>query len=344
MANPLQPVAIAIAALIAAAVLPADDAAAQARRAVSATPTESGAVVTVGDAPFVTYVADHPHQPAVWPIHGPNGRPMTRSWPLGPRRAGEATDHPHHLSLWLAHGDVNGHDFWHPHQNTIGGEAPRIVHQRFAAIGRSGADPAVAVVETENAWTADGVAVLFDRRRLSFGLVDPERADSPRYVDMDVSLSPANESVVFGDTKEGSFAVRVPGPMKVDAGLGGTAVNSRGQTNGGAWGRPAEWVAYAGPLEPPSDADARPAAGGVVVMSHPGSFRPTPRWHVREYGLFAANPFGDSDFPPETPRQGAVTVERGDTLALHYRVVFYSGEASSAQWSAWFDAYAATPR
>ena len=53
---------------------------------------------------------------------------------------------------------------------------------------------------------------------------------------------------------------------------------------------------------------------GIAIMSHPKSFRPTPRWHVRTYGLFAANPFGQKDFPnPEAAKQGEVTIKKGDS-------------------------------
>ena len=67
-------------------------------------------------------------------------------------------------------------------------------------------------------------------------------------------------------------------------------------------------------------------------MSHPKSFRPTPRWHVRTYGLFAANPFGQKDFPhPEAAKQGAVTIKKGDSLTLDYRVLLHRGETNNGR-------------
>ena len=43
----------------------------------------------------------------------------------------------------------------------------------------------------------------------------------------------------------------------------------------------------------------RPVEGktvGVAILNHPDSFRFPTTWHVRTYGLFAANPFGWHDF------------------------------------------------
>jgi hypothetical protein len=58
-------------------------------------------------------------------------------------------------------------------------------------------------------------------------------------------------------------------------------VNRRGAANVDAWGRPAEWVDDHGPVNGKT--------AGIAVMSHPQSFVAVPRWHVRPYGLLAAN-------------------------------------------------------
>jgi len=78
------------------------------------------------------------------------------------------------------------------------------------------------------------------------------------------------------------------------------------------------------------------------MMSHPSSFRPVPRWHVRTYGLFAANPFGQRDFPqPEAVQQGAVTIKRGDSLTLRYRVLLHGGPTDAAEIERAFSEFAA---
>src|ERR1051325_2087095 len=54
-----------------------------------------------GDAPHVYY----------YPVLGPGGVSLTRSWPME-NPPDEEHDHPHHRSMWFSHGSVNGVDFW----------------------------------------------------------------------------------------------------------------------------------------------------------------------------------------------------------------------------------------
>ena len=295
---------------------------AAAPEAIAVEPTDFGAVIRIFGETFAEYRIDGEKTPVVWPLYGPAGLPMTRSWPLGPLADGEVDDHPHHRSLWFAHGDVNGHDFWH--NETSSAIRCREILRREAIDG-------VAVIESNNEWLAGGEIVLTDRRTLRFGAINAESVASPRYVDFEITLLASEGPVAFGDTKEGSFAVRVPGAMKRKAGLGGRVRNSAGLTDDAAWGRPASWVDYSGLLTP----DATGPRGGIAIFAHADSFRPTPRWHVRDYGLFAANPFGSVDFPEGSPDLSVAALAEGESLTLKYRVVLYAGEAEAAEVSSW---------
>src|SRR5215510_2668575 len=44
-------------------------------------------------------------KPYLWPVHGPAGRDLTRSWPMDPASAA-SKDHVHQKSAWFCHGDV----------------------------------------------------------------------------------------------------------------------------------------------------------------------------------------------------------------------------------------------
>ena len=122
--------------------------------------------------------------------------------------------------------------------------------------------------------------------------------------------------------------------MRLEAKKGGRIVNSEGQENDDAWGMPAKWVDYTGPVDGETV--------GIAILSHPKSFRPNTRWHVRGYGLFAANPFGQHDFPkPELAEQGAVTIAKGDELTLRYRVLFHRGGTEAANIAEAFEEFAA---
>src|SRR5947209_7771092 len=76
----------------------------------------------------------------------------------------------------------------------------------------------------------------------------------------------------------------------------------------------------------------------VTIFDHPGN-SPRARWHVRAYGLFAANPFGLKVFTGDKSQDGSVTLEPGKTLRLRYRVVIHPGDAKSAGIPALWETY-----
>jgi hypothetical protein len=153
-------------------------------------------------------------------------------------------------------------------------------------------------------------------------------------MDFQIKVKATDGDVTFGDTKEGTFALRVADSMRVDAKQGGKITNSEGQTNADAWGLPARWVDYTGPVDG--------EIVGIAMFSHPESFRPVPRWHVRTYGLFTANPFGQRDFPkPELADQGAVTLKKGESLTLRYRVLVHASETDRPALEQAFQEFAA---
>ncbi len=292
-----------------------------ARADVTAERSEHGVVIKIDGKLFTEYLAKAGHAPAMWPLIGPTGKPVTRAFPLGPPVAGGTNDHPHHESFWFAHDEVNGAHFWRENVQDQGKDGAQIVQRELVELKSLG--PTVRIV-TRNDWMNGSDRVCTDERTIVYG-TGP--ADS-RWIDFTITLKASNGDVTFGDTKEGTFALRVADSMRVDAKKGGRIVNSEGQQNEAAWGMPARWVDYTGPLDGETV--------GIAMMSYPKSFRPMPRWHVRTYGLFAANPFGEKDFPPAEAggrpvKQGAVTIKNGDSLALRYRVLLHRGATNPAE-------------
>ena len=284
---------------------------------VTAEQTDRGVIVKIDGQLFTEYLTKAGHQPALWPVIGPTGKAVTRSYPLGPPDKNGTDDHRHHQSLWMTHGDVNGIDFWGSNINDDKGDTGPHIAQRELVKAETRGETAQIV--TRNDWMNGDKRVCEDERTLSFG----QGPDQSRWIDFAITIKATDGDVTFGDTKEGSFAVRMADSMRVDAKSGGRIINSEGQTDGEAWGQPARWVDYTGPVDGETV--------GVAIMSHPKGFRPTPRWHVRSYGLFAANPFGQKDFPhPEAARQGEVTLKKGESLTLHYRVWLHRGETERA--------------
>lgn len=285
---------------------------------------DGGVHVTLGGKPFCDYLIHNGPKPIVWPIIGPGGHEMTRNYPMK-RVEGEKRDHPHHRSLWFTHGNVNGIDFW----SEPG--AGKIVHREFL---KCAADGPTATISTVNDWIAGGKKQLEDVRTLSFS-GNAER----RVIDFDITLKATDGPVKFGDTKEGSLGVRVPTAMDALqlSEKRGEIVNSEGLKDRAAWGKPAAWVDYHGTL----DGDLV----GIAILNHPSSFRYPTYWHVRDYGLFAANPFGLHDFKgSEDKEEGAYTVPAGESITLRYRLIFHRGDEKSATIAESFKDYERQPK
>ena len=272
---------------------------------------------------FAAYVVDSNGKPIVYPLQSADGRRVVRNFPMVAGDKTEKRDHDHHRSLWLTHGDVNGIDFWLDDKN-----CGKIVQTAGEA---QVTDSGNAVIVTSNDWNApDGKRLLSDTRRFEFQTVDGRRV-----IDCDFLLKATDGDVNFGDTKEGSFGMRLAGTMKVDAKLGGKITNAEGLHDKAAWGKKSNWVNYTGPV------DGRSV--GVTIHDHPSSFQHPCRWHVRTYGLFAANPFGVHHFVGGKKTTGVV-LKDGQSMRLSYRVIVdeteFDGERSSADWKS----YAETER
>jgi hypothetical protein len=268
-------------------------------------------------------------KPYFWPLNAPNGVAVTRAWPMEPPKPGEQTDHVHQKSGWFTHGDVipegievkhkskgiEGVDFW----DEVEGHG-RIV---CVKVGEPEQAKDHARIVTDNEWqTADGVKVLDEKRTISLYLVDGERllvVESDLWAD----VCP----ITFGDTKEGSFGVRVRTEITEEKGKG-KITNADGKTGekgpNGCWGRISAWCDYSGPL------DGKEA--GIALMADPNNPYPS-CWHVRGYGLMAANPFGrgKSGFPDVKGKTDLVKLAKGDHLKLRYGILLHDGDVKEGK-------------
>lgn len=144
-------------------------------------------------------------------------------------------------------------------------------------------------------------------------------------------FAPAETALTFGDTKEGTMAARLADWMVMTHKSKGRVLdgarrvlNSAGDRDAAAWGRRAAWVDY-----------FSPGGGeiyGVAIFDHPENPRHPVWWHVRAYGLFAANPFGRHDFEniKNQPRAGELVVPAGGQVHLPYRFYFHEGDPATA--------------
>jgi hypothetical protein len=264
------------------------------------------------DAPF----------PYFYPVIGPTGVNITRHWPMKEGKD-EAQDHPHHRSLWFTHGEVNGHDFWQ-------GRNDRIVHDEFLKVssGRK-----VGIIKSQNKWVAaNGKVVCTDTRTHRFYNSAP--GGDGQMMDFEITIQASHGKVVMGDTKEGSMAIRLAPTMRVEGKVGkGHIVNSEGHRDKKTWGKRAAWCDYYGPIEG--------RIVGVAIFDHPQNPKHPTWWHVRDYGLFTANPFGVHNFEGKPKGTGDITIGAGESLTFKYRLYFHKGDEKQAKVAEHYREYAA---
>jgi len=265
-------------------------------------------------------VADKATKPYIFPLIGPTGERYTRAFPME-KVEGEDHDHPHQRSCWFTFGEVNGVDFWAELPGH--GRIEQVQHRKFG-------DGAARVFVASDEWkTPEGKTILTDDRRILFW-----GTEKTRVIDFDVRLHATHGPVTFGDTKEGMFGVRVASTMDVNRKTGGKITNAEGITDTDAWGKASSWVDYTGPVGGKTV--------GIAILNRPDSFRYPTTWHVRDYGLFAANPFGYHDFGRK--ESGGHTLPQGESLHFAYRMILHEGTTKEADIAAAFKPYAEPPK
>jgi hypothetical protein len=279
-------------------------------------------------------------KPYFWPLTSANGAVVTRAWPMEPAPADGSKDHVHQKSAWFCHGDVipegielkqkvkgvEGVDFW--------SEAAGHGVIACVQVGEPKNDKDHASVVTKNEWrTADGVKVLDETRTISLYALDGARL----YV-LDIDLQAA-VPITFGDTKEGSFGVRVndeirEAPPKKERGGHGYLTNAEGKTGEKAvWGYPSKWCDYSGTI------DGKEA--GITIFEGPDN-KYKAAWHSRGYGLMAANPFGrdKSGFPALKGQTELVKLPKGEHLKLRYGIYVHNGDVKDGKVAEAFEKFA----
>jgi hypothetical protein len=280
--------------------------------------------IEIGGQLFSEYHFKGSSRPFLYPIIGPDGAALTRNWPMK-EADNEEHDHPHHRSWWYAHGEVNGHDFW-----SEGAKAGKTEHVEFTEI-KSGRD--LGVIRSKNKLVAnDGTIVCTDERVLRIH----NRPDE-RLFDFEITIHASNGELTFGDTKEGTMAVRLAETMRLKPNKSnqgkptGHIVNSEGVRDGDTWGKRAKWVDYYGPVDGKTI--------GVAIFDHPKNPRYPTWWHVRDYGLFAANPFGLHDFEKKPAGAGELKVPAGQNVTFRYRFYLHQGDEKAGKVAERYEGY-----
>jgi hypothetical protein len=279
------------------------------------------------------HVAANLAKPYLWPLRGPNGVPVTRAWPME-KAPGGSTDHPHQKSVWFCHGDVipqeisnlekspgvQGIDFWSESKGSGRIVCTKIDQPRMGKNHGS--------LHTQNSWlSSDGVKILEEGRDIhlyNFGDI--------RLFVFEIDLEAKYGAVTFGDTKEGSFGIRVNDVIREEKG-NGKIQNAEGKIGEKeCWGRLSAWCDYSGVIEGKTV--------GIAILADPANRYPS-CWHSRGYGLMAANPFGrdKSGFPAMKGRTDLVKLAKGEHLKLRYGLLIHPGDAKDGKVEEYFQRF-----
>ncbi len=273
---------------------------------------------------------DGVYKPVLHPILTTRGTPVTRGFPLKPR-AGERPDHRHHVGNWLNYGNVNGFDFWgngHSGERSKNGGEIKLKSVEKLAPGMG-----LGLVVTLASWSdPEEEEILTERTTYRFSGIG-----STRIIDRIVTLTALDHPVLFHDTKEGMFAIRVARSLELPAegeitllddqgmparvtapineGITGNYQSSEGVTGLKVWGTRAKWMNLFGEIGNEKIA--------LIICDHPKNPGYPTYWHARGYGLFSANPFGVKDFTQGNEMMN-FSLSAKESVTLRYRLIIHS--------------------
>lgn len=281
--------------------------------------------VLVGGKPFTRYYFNPAEaKPYFQPLRSAQGTVVTRWFPIGNKipaaHVHDPNIEPHQRPMYFAHGDIDGFTFWaekvfnkqfyHYPKDIFG----RTVINRLKE-AKSDGNSAVIVVRF-NLVVPDG-KILAEETQHYVIRGGPET----RTIDCQFAIIADHGPVKMGDTKEGTFAIRVAKALNSPP---GHMVDSKGRVGEKEiWGKRADWVDYYG--------NVSGEEVGIAIFDSPRSFRHPTYWHARAYGLFAANPFALREFTHNPHEDGSYTIPAGKSITFRYRVLIHHGDYRQAR-------------
>jgi hypothetical protein len=293
--------------------------------------------VKIDGQPFTTYYyGPVTAKPYLMPLRTASGVVVTRGFPVvndvsagNPKGSGFE---PHQRPLYFGHGDFDGLDFWqepifdkyytdHGHQ--------AYGHMLLKSIEQTAAQGDSATVRARFTLKGPNDRTIAEESQSYIFRGDRQT----RMIDCEFILYATNGPLDIGDTKEGTFAIRLAPELSAPHAHMLNSLGAEGEK--AIWGKPADWVDYSGTISG--------KRVDVAIFDSPKSFRHPTTWHARAYGLFAANPFGLREFTRDPNKDGSWTIPEGKSLTFRYRVVIHDGEWGASQITEAYRQYAGEP-
>lgn len=296
---------------------------------------------------FTAYIhPDNIMKPVLWPLVTSKGNEITRQYPLK-KVAGERTDHPHHIGLWFNYGDVNGIDYWNNSDAIPADRKDKYgqIHHKKVVSTSVKKNQGELVVEAQ--WVGNGLPTLDETTHYTF-----INKGDVRIIDRKTTLT-ALVDASLEDNKEGVLGLRVAPELELpsddeitltDAHGNPTTVkatndratadylSSEGITGGDVWGTRARWMDLFGNF---GDDNVH-----VVIIDHPENPGYPTYWHARGYGLFAANPLGQSALS-DGKEALHFKLKKGESATFRYRIIVADGDKTGPKvWNKQADKFA----
>ena len=318
---------------------------------VSLTHDEAGQKVDVqvDEKYFTSYIYGNPtlKKPVLYPVITSSGKTVTRGFPLD-TRPGERIDHTHHYGIWFNHGAVNGIDFWNSGRTPPkpGVRYGIIKHKEFLKIesGETG------TITGAKEWRSDTGELFIEEVTTYVFRGDANR----RIVTHTTTLTAPNQDILFEDSKEGVFAMRVAREMEVASEkptiltgpdlkpmeeevvdndlVTGHYRNSEGlEGYPEVWGKRAKWMQLSGSIK--NDPIS------ICIFDDPGNVNHPPHWMARDYGLYGANGLGSAIYTEGAEVLNHV-LKKSESLSFKNEIVITDSVLiDAAQIEEWYNVF-----
>jgi hypothetical protein len=289
--------------------------------------------ITDNGKPFTQFLyPDSLEKPVLYPIYAPDGKLITRGFPIAPR-SGEPTDHPHHIGLWFNYEKVNGLDFWN-NSFAIPADKKHLygwIRTNGIAQTKSGDK---GMLEYNAEWTDQQKNILLKENTTFIFTAN----DNERIIDRITTLT-AQQDVLFADAKDGLLGLRVAHELELpskevrqfvddkgnitkvaannNSNVTGNYITSEGKQGDSAWSTRGNWCMLYGKLNDDSIS--------IAIIDHPKNPGYPTYWHARGYGLFAANPLGQKIFSNGKAILN-FSLKKNESATFRYRIVIASGK------------------
>jgi hypothetical protein len=289
--------------------------------------------VNVGNSFFTAFAyPDSLEKPVLYPIVAAGGETITRGYPQAPR-AGEPTDHPHHIGLWMNYENVNDLDFWN-NSSAI----PQEKKEKYGWIKTTAVTKTKSGKKGEISYNAQWQDIhknglLSENTSYIF-----QARENVRIIDRITTLT-ALQKVDFRDVKDGFLGLRVAHELELPSKemrsftdvhgnitkvkatgndpVTGNYLTSENKQGDDAWSTRARWCLLYGKLG--NDTIS------ITIIDHSKNVGYPTYWHARGYGLFAANPLGQSVFSNGKEKLN-YHLDPNQSVTFRYRIIVASGK------------------